>query len=344
MKTYLIIDTLNVFNRGYHAAVREPDPCTKVASAFHIALTSIANLVNKLNPDHVVFCCDSKSWREQFYPNYKYARKLKRAQQTPEEREGFNMLFSAIDNFMTFVDTKTNSTVLKAPGCEADDFIARWTQRHSTDLNIIVSTDSDFQQLISSNVLIYHPIQEYLLTLEGAYNLRGKKFNTKDGEHLTIGDPRYQLFMKCIRGDTSDSVLSAYPGVREKGTKTKIGIRQAYEDMDTKGYDWNTFMASEWKDQDGNTQLVKDRYQFNKVLIDLTQQPDHIIKVMDDVINSLKTKEIPSIGTSLLQFAGNYVLNSIMDKPMFYLTIFNRSLKMSNEGVHIDGKTKSPSD
>ena len=38
-------------------------------------------------------------------------------------------------------------------------------------------------------------------------------------EICSLEPARYLLFEKCIRGDTSDNVFSAYPGVRKKGTK-----------------------------------------------------------------------------------------------------------------------------
>ena len=37
-----------------------------------------------------------------------------------------------------------------------------------------------------------------------------------------------------MRGDTSDNVFSAYPGVRVKGTKNKVGLQDAFEDKESK--------------------------------------------------------------------------------------------------------------
>ena len=39
-----------------------------------------------------------------------------------------------------------------------------------------------------------------------------------------------------MRGDPSDNIFSAYPGVRTKGTKNKIGLTEAFEDRNSKGY------------------------------------------------------------------------------------------------------------
>ena len=39
-----------------------------------------------------------------------------------------------------------------------------------------------------------------------------------------------------MRGDTSDNVFSAYPGVRTKGTKNKVGLLEAYAERKSKGF------------------------------------------------------------------------------------------------------------
>ena len=48
--------------------------------------------------------------------------------------------------------------------------------------------------------------------------------------------------------DTSDNVFSAYPGVRKKGTRNKVGLLEAFADKDTKGYNWNNMMLQRWVD------------------------------------------------------------------------------------------------
>ena len=54
---------------------------------------------------------------------------------------------------------------------------------------------------------------------------------------------------KCIRGDTSDNVFSAYPGARKKGSKNKVGMLEAFADKESKGFNWNNFMLQRWTDQ-----------------------------------------------------------------------------------------------
>ena len=76
---------------------------------------------------------------------------------------------------------------------------------------------------------------------------------------------RLFAFLKNVLGDISDNIFSAYPGVRTKGTKNKIGIQEAYHDMGNKGFTWNNFMLQRWTDHNGEEhQVIKD-YERNKL-------------------------------------------------------------------------------
>ena len=68
------------------------------------------------------------------------------------------------------------------------------------------------------------------------------------------------LFEKCMRGDTSDNVFSAYPRCPKKGTRNKVGLIEAFEDKNTKGYNWNNMMLQRWVDLDGVEHPVLDDY------------------------------------------------------------------------------------
>ena len=58
-----------------------------------------------------------------------------------------------------------------------------------------------------------------------------------------------------MRGDTVDNVF-VLPGVRTKGTKTRVGLTEASrEDRNSKGYSWNNMMLQRWVDmKDLNTE------------------------------------------------------------------------------------------
>ena len=65
----------------------------------------------------------------------------------------------------------------------------------------------------------------------------------KTGKEKEAPNPEFMLFEKCMRGDTSDNVFSAYPGVRTKGTRNKVGLIEAFDDRQTKGFNWNNLNA-----------------------------------------------------------------------------------------------------
>jgi 5'-3' exonuclease (including N-terminal domain of PolI) len=274
------------------------------------------------NPDHVVFATEGKSWRKEIDENYKQNRKEKASKRTKEEKEEMEIMFEMINDFTDFVDTQTNSTLLRAPRAEADDFIARWIQTHPDDDHIILSTDSDFRQLISDNVKQYNPVQEYLYTLDGVFDSKGNVVTDKHGEPLEKPNPEFLLFQKCIKGDTSDNVFSAYPGARMKSSKKAVGIQEAFDDRHVKGYAWNSFMNHRWLRHDDVEITVKDAYAHNQILVDLTMQPPEIIEMLDEVIENRSKKNVPMIGVHFLRFAAKYDLVHVQRSPESYIKLF----------------------
>jgi hypothetical protein len=112
-----------------------------------------------------------------------------------------------------------------------------------------------------------------------------------------------------MRGDPTDNVFSAFPGVRTKGSKNKVGLEEAYADRTTKGYNWNNLMLQRWVDHNGVEHKVLDDYQRNVTLVDLTAQPDDIKVKMATTIASAQTpKNAPMIGAQFLKFCGKYDL------------------------------------
>ena len=123
-----------------------------------------------------------------------------------------------------------------------------------------------------------------------------------------------------MRGDTSDNVFSAYPGVREKGTKNKVGLREAFADRDGKGFNWNNMMLQRWTDHNGVEHRVKDDYERNRQLIDLTAQPDNIKEIINLTISNAiqSNKNISQVGIRLMKFCNLYDLKKIADQAQSY--------------------------
>ena len=314
MATYVLVDTANTFFRARHVVRGDID--TKVGMALHITLAGVKKAWNDFDADHVVFCLEGRSWRKDFYEPYKRNRQVARDKMTVTESEEDTVFWEIFDEFKNFVSEKTNCTVMRHPQLEADDLIAGWVQSHPNDNHVIISTDGDFAQLIAPNVKQYNGIQDVTITHEGYFDKKGERvIDKKTKEAKPAPEPDFMLFEKCMRGDTSDNVFSAFPGVRKKGTKNKVGLIEAFADKDSKGYNWNNMMLQRWVDHEGVEHRVLDDYTRNVTLCDLTAQPADIREIINTTIaENAKPKEIQQVGMRLMKFCAKWDMQRIADQ------------------------------
>jgi len=311
---YVLIDTANLFFRARHVAFRAGDAWEKVGYALHITLSAINKVVRRFNADHVVFALEGRSWRKDHYAPYKRNRAEARAAHTEKEAEEEKVFWEAFDTFKEFITTKTNCTVLHNPTLEADDLIAGFIQTHPNDDHVIISTDSDFVQLIAPNVKQYNGVLETTTTHEGILDKKGKRVvDKKTGQAKDIPNPEWLLFEKCMRGDPTDNVFSAFPKVR------KNKLEEAFEDRSKRGFAWNNLMLQRWVDHNGEEHRVLDDYERNRRLIDLNYQPEHIrTSIVETIKSNAVPKNISQVGIRLLKFCNLYDLKKISDSIQLY--------------------------
>jgi 5'-3' exonuclease len=322
---YLIVDTANTFFRARHSAHRQSDTWDKLGFAIHVTLASVNKAWRDQKADHVVFCLEGRSWRKDFYEPYKKNRAVARAALTEKEAEEDKLFWEAFDDLKTFLSERTNCTVLRHEHLEADDLVAGWIQAHPQDHHTIVSSDTDFHQLLAENVNQYNGVADELHTLQGIFDKKGKMvIDKKTKEPKKIPDPKFILFEKCMRGDPTDNVFSAYPGVRTKGSKNKVGLIEAYADMDKKGFSWNNLMLQSWTDHNGVEHKVLDDYQRNRTLVDLSAQPDNVRTwINETIITNSITKNRPMVGAQFLKFCGKYDLAKLSENAVAIGTILS---------------------
>jgi 5'-3' exonuclease len=323
-KTYILVDTANTFFRARHTVRGNLND--KVGMSIHTILSSIRKAWRDFNGDHVIFCLEGRSWRKDYYEPYKRNRQEARDALNPREAEEDRVFWETFDQFKEFIVSKTNTTVLHHPQLEADDLIAGWIRLHPNDNHVIISTDGDFAQLIAPNVKQYNGVMGITIRHDGYFDEKGKPVvDKKTKEIKPAPDPEWLLFEKCMRGDTSDNVFSAYPGVREKGTKNKVGLREAFADRNSKGYSWNNLMLQKWLDHNGVEHRVLDDYQRNRILCDLNAQPDNIKAIINSVIEAEehKTKNIAQVGIRLLKFCSTYDLQKVSEQVQSYAEPLN---------------------
>ena len=326
---YVLIDTANMFFRARHGAFRASDTWEKVGFALHVTLMAANKVAKRFEADHVVFGLEGRSWRKDFYKPYKANRAVARAALTEAEQEEDKMFWETYDSLTKYLSERTNCSVIRHENAEADDIIARWIALHPQDEHIIISSDTDFVQLIAANVKQYNGITDELITIEGIVDAKGKAvIDKKTKEPKTIPNPEWLLFEKCMRGDSSDNVFSAYPGVRTKGTKNKVGLQEAFEDRQKQGYAWNNLMLQRWTDPDGAEHRVLDDYERNVHLVDLTAQPEEIKANVDEAIRQqISHKDIGQVGVRFMQFCGKYDLNKCSESADSFGRWMNETYK-----------------
>ena len=324
---YVLIDTSNMFFRARHSAHRAADTWTKLGFALHVTIMSANKVARKFGADHIVFALEGRSWRKDYYEPYKKNRAVARGAMNETEAEEDKLFWETYDTLTKYLSTKTNCSVVRCATAEADDIIARWIALHPQDEHVIVSSDSDFVQLVAPNVRLYNGINDHLFTVNGVEDDKGRslKFTVESNSKLKVGKHeagftapadyhKWSLFLKCVRGDPGDNVFSAYPGAPIKGSKNRVGLTEAFEDRDKKGFSWNNLMLQRWTDHNEQEHKVLEDYERNRTLIDLTCQPDDVKAVVDAAIREqISHRDVGQVGMHFLKFCGKFELNKLSE-------------------------------
>jgi 5'-3' exonuclease, N-terminal resolvase-like domain len=187
-----------------------------------------------------------------------------------------------------FFNVYTAIPAVAVERCEADDIISIAAGNKSTK-NVIISSDKDFMQLINDNTILYSPSQK---------------------EERVSEDRDYELFEKCIRGDNGDNIKSSYPRVRA------TRLKQAWDDKHEMINLMETHVPAT-----GRT--VKEVYNFNKILIDLSLIPDYIKQSIENSLNSLAINKYNSI--SVMRFIGEHDMKNISSDFLKHKEMFRKS-------------------
>jgi hypothetical protein len=155
----------------------------------HSILNSIRMYNKKFRVEYgeVIIACDSRSWRKEIFPQYKFSRQKKRDKDTVLDWSG---IYKIIDKIKLELSEHFPYRVIQVPRCEADDIIGVLAQNSQEfglhEKIMVVSADKDFIQLQKfDNIKQYSPLT--------------KKFIVND-------DPVQYLFEHIMKGDSSDGV------------------------------------------------------------------------------------------------------------------------------------------
>lgn len=333
---YLLFDFSNLAHRTFHV-VSEKDKDSRRQMIMSGIAFSIFDIYERISPDKCVFVFDSNSWRKKIFDQYKANRQDAYA----NDLEGQEIIYNVIADYYEFIDEKTDAFALKYPDAECDDLISVFIQEHPEDEIVIASTDTDFYQLISNKVSLYSPVSKNLIKIDKVINSENEEVPfTLDGNGKikigkTDGIPlseiegygtwaEWCLYCKIIRGDSSDNVFSAYPGVRVKGNKNKVGILESFKGRKTKDFNYVNFINQTWENLDGEQVLVEDKIEFNKRLIDLNNIDEEYKIRFQKYIKDYESNFVlkPQVGVKLGQFAVKNYLTNVTDNLYAYIPIF----------------------
>ncbi len=298
----MIFDISNLLYRSFYAKRADGDDETDGLAA-HIVLTTLSMYVRKFNPAKIVIAFDRSSWRKDYTSSdvclsrrpYKGHR---REGMTEAEKQKYMRFLGQCRELETLLTEFSTIITLACEKLEADDLIAGFVQKHCDSSCLVLSADSDLLQLVKNpNVDVYSPMSDKYQTLE--------KFDNS---------AEYFLFEKCIRGDASDNIRSAFPRVRA------TRLKKAFADP----YEMTALMKEEWTDENQVTNSVQDLYDENRLLMDLEAQPEEIRQLIDQTIEQSMSASRKFVMFHFMKYLGKHKLNKIAERFDQYVTILSR--------------------
>ena len=118
-----------------------------------------------------VDCKKGSNWRVKYYtenskdfPEYTTpVRHVYKGGRPKDQEIPWDKVYEILEDFLNVMVKYSDVQVVQHPRAEADDVIAVTTQRYQkTEEIVIVSSDSDFKQLLSKNVSLYDPIRKIM--------------------------------------------------------------------------------------------------------------------------------------------------------------------------------------
>lgn len=295
----------NMLHRSYFAN-REHEPELGPGLAHHTALVTLQKYFRQYKPHKTVMVFDRPSWRKDYTADtslcvsQKLYKGNRRQNMTPTEKDRYDKFLNHIADFENLMRTHTSVICLGENGLEADDLIAGFVQKNTEDDVIIVSSDKDFIQLLAyENVSLIDP-------------MTGK--DRRKDEKNWNGDAEYFLFEKCLRGDDGDNVQNAFPRVRS------TRIQKAYTDP----FELVNLMNETWTDAHGKEFIVKELFEENKMLMDLSAQPECVVRRLYETIDNAMTNPGKYSHFHFLKFLGRYDLKKIADNIDTFVPLLSR--------------------
>lgn len=252
--TLMIVDCLNLGFRWKHSGD------TDFLDSY---VKTVESLRKSYKAAKVVLTCDSgsSSYRKNIYPLYKQNRKDKFDTQTEEEQLAFERFFTEFNRVMDHYKTESDYPLFRFEKCEADDiaaYIVKNRRRYGIDKIVLISSDRDWDLLVSEHVMRFSYVTRKEITLENW----SEHYDYNPDDHISI---------KCLTGDSGDNI----PGVPGIGPKKAQSLVSQYGTT----YDIiaNMPISSRYKYIQNLNEFGADNLMLNYQLMDLLEFCDEAL-------------------------------------------------------------------
>lgn len=203
--TVMVVDALNLAFRWKHSGA---------LNFKEDYLRTVQSLAKSYNAGRVIVAADwgNSTFRKDIYPEYKANRKESFENQTVAEKEAFEKFFEEYEDTLALLATRYE--VYRYKGVEADDiaaFIVRNRSKFNMDTIWLISSDRDWDLLISESVSRFSYVTRKEITLETwPYDV----------------PPEQYISYKCLIGDSGDNIT----GISGVGPKKAADLIAKYGD------------------------------------------------------------------------------------------------------------------
>jgi len=225
----LFIDGLNLFFRNF-AVLNMVNPLGIHIGGLGGFFRSLGAMIRQVNPTQVYVVFDgagSANNRKNIMPEYKSGRDLQRITNWDAFDDKDDEDDAKVDQMVRIIQYLKTLPVktVSIDKVEADDIIAYLSKtipQHPKDKAFIVSSDKDFLQLVSDNVVVYRPMEKEYYTPQTVMD----KYKIS---------PHNFILHKTLLGDNSDKIK----GVKGLGEK---GLLKKFPELVEKDMNWDDIL------------------------------------------------------------------------------------------------------
>lgn len=196
-KTILLVDGENILHQSFHKFEKLKSTDGKPSGAIFGFFKSLHMYLTRFEPDEVYISFDNghSPVRMKLLPNYKGHRKnLSVDYESLQKQKAIIMKMLGMLR-VNYIFDKKKSTVY-----EGDDFLAYLAiKKFQSEKMILISSDKDFNQLLTNNLRIYNPRKDEMIRMDNCKELFGYH------SHETVE------YLAMV-GDTSDDI-KGIPGI-----------------------------------------------------------------------------------------------------------------------------------